>query len=302
MLTFDGTTAKTYINGVQARSVSGLGGQVTSTIGSLKIGARRPEIFVTDPNERFNGLIDEVSIYNRALTLEEIDTIFSTDTAGKCRSTIAGRFIFYNNSKFDGNNATATDLDDDAIPSNKADLLPGGTATFFNYTSYSRGINGDMVDVAYVGETLSADDFVFRLGNDNTPSGWTVAPAPSSITVRTGAGLSGSDRITLIWADGAIQKQWLQVTVKSTSNTTLLKDDVFYFGNAVGDSGNSVTDTKVNATDEILARNNPRANGQAPSTFPYDYNRDSKVNATDEIIARNNATSSVTALKLISVP
>ncbi|MCI0535246.1 MAG: hypothetical protein L0Z50_08460, partial [Verrucomicrobiales bacterium] len=167
----------------------------------------------------------------------------------------------------------------------------------------SRGINGIMVDVAYVGgETLSADDFLFRMGNDNVPSGWTAAPAPSSITIRRGAGTSGSDRITLIWADGAIQKLWLQLTVKSTANTTLLKDDVFYFGNAVGDCGNNAAEAKVNATDQILARNNPRANGQAPITFPYDYNRDSKVNATDEIIARNNPTSSLTALKLISVP
>ena len=95
-LTFDGTTAKTYINGVQARSVSGLSGQVTSTTGSLQIGSRQPDILVNYPNERFNGLIDEVGIYNRALTLEEIDTIFSADTGGKCGSTIAGRFIFYN--------------------------------------------------------------------------------------------------------------------------------------------------------------------------------------------------------------
>ena len=30
--------------------------------------------------------------------------------------------------------------------------------------------------------------------------------------MRAGAGLNGSDRITLIWADGVIKKQWLQVT------------------------------------------------------------------------------------------
>ncbi|MCI0541241.1 MAG: LamG domain-containing protein [Verrucomicrobiales bacterium] len=302
-LTFDGTMAKTYINGVEARSVTGLSGQVTVTSGSLKIGSRRSDLLAANPNERFNGLIDEVSLYNRALTAAEIDSIYSADSAGKCASTVEGRFVFYNNSKFDGNNAAASDLDDDAIPSNKAVLLPVGTATFSNYSSYSRGINGLMVDVAYVGsETLSNDDFIFRVGNDNIPSGWTAAPAPNSITVRMGAGLSGSDRITLIWTDDAIKKQWLQVTVKSTSNTALLKDDVFYFGNAVGDAGNNAADAKVNATDEILARNNPRSNGQAPITFAYDYNRDSKVNATDEIIARNNSTSSVTALKLISVP
>jgi hypothetical protein len=212
------------------------------------------------------------------------------------------RFIFYNNSKFDGNTPSASDLDDDAIPSNKSVLLPGATATFSNFTSYSRGINGIMVDISSVPETVSSDDFIFRVGNDNNPSGWASAPAPSSVTLRHGAGLLGSDRITLIWPDGAIQKQWLQVTVKAAPGTMLLKEDVFYVGNAVGECGNSPLDAKVNATDEILARNNQRSNGQAPITFAYDYDRDSKVNATDQIIARNNVTSSVTALKLITVP
>jgi len=120
--------------------------------------------------------------------------------------------------------------------------------------------------------------------------------------VRSGAGSGGSDRVTILWADNAIQKQWLQVTVLATAATGLGSADVFYFGNAVGESGNSVTDARVNATDEILARNNPRAAGQAAVDFAYDYNRDGKVNATDEIIARNNPTSSLSALQLISVP
>ena len=52
---------------------------------------------------------------------------------------------------------------------------------------------------------------------------------------RTGTG--GSDRVTIIWDDNAIEKQWLQVTVKATDNTGLVADDVFYFGNAVGEAG-----------------------------------------------------------------
>jgi hypothetical protein len=99
-----------------------------------------------------------------------------------------------------------------------------------------------------------------------------------------------------------IQKEWLEVTVKATPATGLSSPDVFYFGNAIGESGNSTLDARVNATDEIGARNNGRAFGQAPADFPYDYNRDSRVNATDEIIARNNGTPSLTMLRLIALP
>jgi hypothetical protein len=49
-LTFDGTTVKTFINGTEMRSLSGLSGQVTLTSGSFKLGSRRQEILATDPN------------------------------------------------------------------------------------------------------------------------------------------------------------------------------------------------------------------------------------------------------------
>jgi hypothetical protein len=79
---------------------------------------------------------------------------------------------------------------------------------------------------------------------------------------------------------------------------------VFYFGNAVGETGNSVTDAMVKPTDEIGARNNPHTLGGNPAGIDdaYDFDRDKKVGPTDEIIARNNGTNSLTALKLITVP
>jgi hypothetical protein len=217
---------------------------------------------------------------------------------------VCNRWVFYNNSAFDGENAAANANDDGAIAPDKTALLPGGAATFANYTSYSRGINGIMVDVVSLPGTPTASDFTFKVGNDSTPAGWAAAPAPTSITVREGAGLGGSDRITIIWADNAIQKQWLQVTVKATDATGLASDDVFYFGNAVGETGNSATDATVKPTDEIGARNNPHTLGGNPAGIDdaYDFNRDKKVGPTDEIIARNNGTNSSTALKLIVAP
>ena len=43
----------------------------------------------------------------------------------------------------------------------------------------------------------------------------------------------------LVWADGSILKEWLQVTLKANEHTGLAVPDVFYFGNAVGESGKS---------------------------------------------------------------
>ncbi len=402
----------------------------------------------------------------------------------------AGRYVFYNNSAFDGNDPAAGAADDAAIATDKSAMLPGETATFANYTGYSRGINGIMVDIVDLPGVPTADDFTFKVGSppvtetildvdfnsgtnsfyyrDNTfrgtsqssyasgrwnssegysgggalqvdvgnvdssditdgmsggwrkvfslsdaarmrvtlrfkltqtanyeadeysealvsvdgqlfgtdgkeymarisgdgdggnpistgwryvelelgtlsagshtllvgaynnkktsnnestkmliddvkiisgaslPDDWTAAPAPTSITVRSGAGTDGSDRITIIWADNAIQKQWLQVTVKATDAMGLIRDDVFYFGNAIGETGNSSTDAKVTPTDQINTRNNPHTlggpDGPAGIDDAYDFNRDKKVGPSDEIIARNNGTNASTAIKLITTP
>ncbi|MDY7010993.1 MAG: hypothetical protein SVV80_09620, partial [Planctomycetota bacterium] len=73
-----------------------------------------------------------------------------------------------------------------------------------------------------------------------------------------------------------------------------------------GETGNSATDATVKPTDEIGARNNTRTLGgpEGPAGIEdvYDFNRDKKAGPTDEIIARTNGTSSLTALKLITVP
>lgn len=223
------------------------------------------------------------------------------------RTRVVGRWVFYNQSAWDGNAVAADSRDDAALAPDKAALLTGVKAGFANYTSYSRGLNGIMVDVAGLplGTSLSVSDFVFRTGNNSTVSGWTAAPDPlasGGVTVRRGAGVGNSDRITLVWGSDAVSKRWLQVRVKATTPTGLWADDVFYFGNAVGESGNSPgTNAVVNATDEIRARANPRSLlSAAPVTFNFDFNRDKQVNATDQIIARANGTTPLNALQLIT--
>jgi len=216
--------------------------------------------------------------------------------------TVVGRHVFYNNSAFDGNSAVASPEDDAAIAPHKRPLLPGETATFANYTSYALGINGIMVDLANLPGQITIDDLAFFVGNDADPASWASAPQPSFFVVRSGAGVAGSSRVTVTWDDSAIRNQWLQVRVLATENTGLRADDVFYFGNAVGEAGNSVTNTQVTPTDVLLARNNPR-NFLNPATinFPYDYNRDQRVTTTDVLMARNNQTNFLTALTLLDL-
>ena len=212
-----------------------------------------------------------------------------------------GRHVFYNNSSFDGNDPAANTSDDNAIATDKQALLPGGSATFANFTSYDKGINGIIVDISALPGSVSASDFEFKIGNDSVPATWPTAPTPISVTTRTGEGAGGSDRVTIIFADGDITGKWLQVKVLANPNTGLASDDVFYFGNAIGDTGNSTTDAIVDTTDEIAARNNSR-NFMRPASidYPYDHNRDGKVDATDEIISRNNNTDFTNDLELIT--
>jgi beta-glucanase (GH16 family) len=63
--TFDGTALRLYVNGVLIRTLS-LSGSLVVTPGPLRIGGH------SSIGQFFNGLIDEVRIYNRALSKSEI--------------------------------------------------------------------------------------------------------------------------------------------------------------------------------------------------------------------------------------
>lgn len=84
--TYDGTTMKIYINGLLDISEV-RGAQATDTTTPVLIGANLrgglPETF-------FDGLIDEVEIFNRALTADEVLAIFDAGNSGKCRLLVTG--------------------------------------------------------------------------------------------------------------------------------------------------------------------------------------------------------------------
>lgn len=220
--------------------------------------------------------------------------------------TVVGRYIFYNGSSFDGSSSQASTADDNAIATNKTALLPGQVATYSNYTSYSRGINGIMVDIENLANPTNLNPatigqyMAFKVGNSNTPLSWAAAGNPSIVNVRQ---LNATTyRVTLIWNTNPVKGKWLETRILANARTGLLQEDVFYFGNAVGETGNSTLDARVNSADILGTRNNLRSFlNPAPIDFPYDHDRDKRVNTTDVLIVQNNQTSLATELKLIDL-
>ncbi len=216
---------------------------------------------------------------------------------------VVGRHIFYNESGFDDNDAAATAADDGAIASDKFALEPGEIANFAHYTSYSKGINGIMVDLARTGDAeITAEDFEFKVGNSDSPSDWITAPSPDDIVVRPGEGVGESDRVTIIWANNEIEKQWLEVTILANDNTELDSPDVHYWGNAIGETGNDAASAFVNTSDVLDARANPHnIFNRAEIDDRYDFNRDSFVNTADVLVSRENGSNIFNRLKLIDL-
>jgi len=207
-------------------------------------------------------------------------------------SVISSRLLFYNNSWFDGNDPAANSGDDGAIAADKSAYLSDtGPATFANMSSYSRGINGIMIDLAGTHGDITLSDFSFHIGNSNSPGQWQAAPDPESITIRAGQGVGGSDRIEILWADGAIKNTWLEIVVVANADTGLAIDDRFYFASAVADSGDGDTTTALtDLVDETKAHDFPVGRlSDISVTAPTDYNRDGKVDAVDQALARFNA-------------
>lgn len=79
--TYDGTAVKLYVNG-------SLEGQAAVSV-TVDYGTR--PVFIGTSGEtvfdgKLNGIVDEASIYNRALSASEIATLYGAGSAGKCAS------------------------------------------------------------------------------------------------------------------------------------------------------------------------------------------------------------------------
>jgi glucose/arabinose dehydrogenase len=245
-------------------------------------GATGPSYTLPSAAESDNGARFSVVVRNAATSITSDP---ATLTVVPAPPAVVGRHVFYNNSAFDGRDPAANQADEGAI-ANKAALLPGQKASFSNVTSYSRGINGIMIDVENLAAsaTVGPSNFAFHTGTGEGK--WAEAPAPT-ISLRRGAGPNGSDRITLTWPDGRIVNRWLRVTFIPPSPQAIpINQDVFYFGNLRGETGDSIAPDSVRLTItalDLLRTRRALAARRAVIDNAFDFNRDRAVNVLDYV-------------------
>ena len=87
--TVSGTTVRIYLNGAKVYEAANFPAARATTDGPLAIGATRNQTFTFNP---FAGVIDELALYDRALTWTEITDIFAAGAGGKARADVARDF------------------------------------------------------------------------------------------------------------------------------------------------------------------------------------------------------------------
>lgn len=159
--TYDGVNMRLYVNGAQVRSVARSGAIRTSN-GALRIGGNQ-----TWGGEYFAGAIDEVRVYNRALSLAEIGADM---------------------------NSTPPPAPVNRAPSAGADSLSTTTDSAVQFTAAYLLLNdsdpdGDPVSVTSVATTSAQGGTI----TGASAGSWTYTPA---------AGMSGADSFTYVIGDG----------------------------------------------------------------------------------------------------
>lgn len=96
--TYNGTSIKIYVNGVEVKSLSNLTGSINSTLGKELWVGGRPDL---GSAYRFRGSLDEVAVYNRVLSAQEVQDHYrrgATDVKLQIRtcntSDCSGRAFF----------------------------------------------------------------------------------------------------------------------------------------------------------------------------------------------------------------
>ena len=87
--TFDGDNLRLYVDGIPQKQVVAFHGEIASNTDDLTIGMNRSNPTAREKDQSFQGQIDEVMIFNRALSAEEIKAmVLAVDpNAGKPKFT-----------------------------------------------------------------------------------------------------------------------------------------------------------------------------------------------------------------------
>ncbi|MGE0076239.1 MAG: PKD domain-containing protein [Bacteroidales bacterium] len=242
-LTFDGSTCKVYVNGVQTASSSVT--SFTPGTSSLNIGRR------SEGNYPFSGIIDEVRVWNTALTQAEIITDMSNSLTG----SETGLYMYYNFNQgtAEGDNSSVTTLTDATATANN------GTLTNFALTgTTSNWVGGFTTDnVSYSLTTSSTEVGIERASGSTTTfsitsnTNWSIADESDWLDLDVTSG-TGNAIITLT------------ANETNTTNATRSIELVITGTNAANDT---VTVTQQRGT--ISVSGNPTLSAAAGSTITF---------------------------------
>lgn len=215
--TWDGTTARLYINQVQEPTTDSLSGTIaTSTSNSLQIG--RTELSTA----YFSGKIDEVRIYNRALAASEITSLYAQGSSDKTNSSVSQP---QGTGRLDSGLAGYWRLDDGSGSSATDSSTSANTGTLTNFPGSPTWTTGQ------IGGALDFD------GTDDYIDLGTTLTSASAITVSAWVkGDANVDGMPIIGSINGEQGSNFQCLAYDNSGSENLS-----FGNVGGGTGGNVT-------------------------------------------------------------
>ena len=252
---------------------------------TLADGSAAPEWLKFDEGQMsFFGFADNAGEYNIKLTA--YDTKVDADYASAyfkltvssyvaLSSSVAGGFVYYSN--MDG----AADDPRSAVAVNKHAYTGVGDLSE-SIISSTNGITGVIVDIKGDGNYTLAD-FDIKVGTGGDVTGWQSYEAAGigvpTITVKSGEGVGGSDRVLLTWdSSNAPKNTWLQVTAKTSAGISHNSSQIF--GSIAGDIDESGS-VNINDIITLLPMCNRILSNLTISN--YDTNNSGSVNINDII-------------------
>lgn len=165
---YNGNKLQLFIDGQPAGNSVNASGIITSMLGTsyLSIGSDDGRTYCGCSGRYFWGLIDEPSLYNRALATNEIQAIFNAGAAGKCTPTVTtsctpspADLVAWWPGQGNGN---------DIVGGNNATLPPGGIT--FSTAKVGTGFNFDgNTNLVVISNTASLN---FGAGQDFSIEAW----------------------------------------------------------------------------------------------------------------------------------
>jgi hypothetical protein len=178
-LVYNGTDLRVYVNGVLTGGATAKTGNLAGSNVPFGIGGRSGGLF-------FNGLVDEVELFNRALTATEILSIYNAGSFGKCKPAVVNTAAGLCTATNTYTNPTFTD-----------NCAPAGTivcAPLAN-TTFAKGVTTvscTITDTATPANTFT-NSFEVRVIDNQPP---TLGPCPANQTVNESSPGSGSATVT----------------------------------------------------------------------------------------------------------